>query len=118
MRCGDRSDNKSYVSFPDRANKVKLGLYSKWDAMNAIRRENAQYDAIPFAVRFVELFLKRQLADMIAEHWPPDKVVFACKKLAEVPADGPRVEAVRVLALAEMEHTQFLTYIAGRLGAV
>lgn len=76
------------------------------------------YSEIPNAVYFVETFLDEIIGDMIEQGYSPDMAVTGCRKLAEVPADSDKIDTRRVLARAEMENPQFLTYIAGKLGAV
>lgn len=56
--------------------------------------------------------------DMMSLGLPPDKVVVGCKMLGDIQAEDPKVEQYRKTTRAEMDRPEFLTYIAGKMGAV
>lgn len=77
------------------------------------------YPNIQAAILFVESFIEGPiLNDMRQDRIPPHAAIMGCKELAKVESGSDKIELVRKRALVEMDHPEFRTYIAGKLGAV
>jgi len=79
------------------------------------------YPHIPRAMFFVEFIMDKILMEMREMNLPVEKAVLGAKMLAETPPPVDRtgeIDRLRKAALAEMEHPSFITYMAGKLGAV